>query len=153
MLNSEVGLHCVVHRSCVLGVLSHHKQWNHLILTRLRTFHFCGVAWCNFGNRSSICQINYASLISTASWLILQSPAVSPSNNHRNHQHHQPHPRHPCHAQVRGLLQTWADWWTLTFDVHALVLSQSGREHPAETDVELVQWMINSMLIRLIRLL
>ena len=31
---------------------------------------------------------------------------------------------------MRGLLQTWADWWTLTFDVHALVLSQSGPGYP-----------------------
>jgi len=34
-------------------------------------------------------------------------------------------------SKVRGLLQTWADWWTLTFDVHALVLSQSGPVTPA----------------------
>eukprot|EP00434_Breviolum_minutum_P023720 symbB.v1.2.020921.t1/scaffold1786.1/size101393/4 len=34
--------------------------------------------------------------------------------------------RSPPTLTVRGLLQTWADWWTLTFDCHALVLSQSG---------------------------
>ena len=39
------------------------------------------------------------------------------------------HGKHSTQAdgsQVRGLLQTWADWWTLAFDVDALVLSHSG---------------------------
>ncbi|CAJ1380766.1 unnamed protein product [Effrenium voratum] len=34
--------------------------------------------------------------------------------------------RSPATLTVRGLLQTWADWWTLAFDVDALVLSHSG---------------------------
>ena len=34
--------------------------------------------------------------------------------------------RSPPTLTVRGLLQTWADWWTLAFDVDGLVLSQSG---------------------------
>ncbi|CAE7218754.1 unnamed protein product [Symbiodinium natans] len=34
--------------------------------------------------------------------------------------------RSPATLTVRGLLQTWADWWTLAFDVDALVLCHSG---------------------------
>eukprot|EP00913_Durusdinium_trenchii_P002146 g1982.t2 len=34
--------------------------------------------------------------------------------------------RSPPTLTVRGVLQTWADWWTLAFDVDALVLSHSG---------------------------
>lgn len=34
--------------------------------------------------------------------------------------------RSPATLTVRGLLQTWSDWWTLAFDVDALVLCHSG---------------------------
>eukprot|EP00429_Kryptoperidinium_foliaceum_P010990 CAMPEP_0176003360 /NCGR_PEP_ID=MMETSP0120_2-20121206/1133_1 /TAXON_ID=160619 /ORGANISM="Kryptoperidinium foliaceum, Strain CCMP 1326" /LENGTH=898 /DNA_ID=CAMNT_0017335999 /DNA_START=42 /DNA_END=2739 /DNA_ORIENTATION=- len=34
--------------------------------------------------------------------------------------------RSPATLAVRGLLAVWADWWTLAFDVHALVLCHSG---------------------------
>jgi len=34
--------------------------------------------------------------------------------------------RSPATLTVRGLLGVWADWWTLAFDVHALVLGHSG---------------------------
>lgn len=34
--------------------------------------------------------------------------------------------RSPATLAVRGLLSVWADWWTLAFDVHALVLCHSG---------------------------
>ncbi|CAE8650256.1 unnamed protein product [Polarella glacialis] len=34
--------------------------------------------------------------------------------------------RSPATLSVRGLLGTWADWWTLAFDVDALVLCHSG---------------------------
>jgi len=34
--------------------------------------------------------------------------------------------RSPATLVVRGLLQVWADWWTLAFDVDALILCHSG---------------------------
>lgn len=34
--------------------------------------------------------------------------------------------RSPATLAVRGLLGVWAEWWTLAFDAHALVLSHSG---------------------------
>lgn len=34
--------------------------------------------------------------------------------------------RSPATLTVRGLLGVWADWWTLAFDVDALVISHSG---------------------------
>jgi len=34
--------------------------------------------------------------------------------------------RSPATLTVRGLLRVWADWWTLAFDVHALILCHSG---------------------------
>lgn len=32
----------------------------------------------------------------------------------------------PSPSAPEGLLSVWADWWTLAFDVHALVLCHSG---------------------------